>query len=99
MRLLWIQAVGFLGTVLFFLSYQCRSSQKLFRVQFVLYLYYTVHLLLLGAVTGGISYVLNTVRSLCLSSTSCRQRSRILRTPGRIFNKKGLIERSGENLP
>ncbi len=70
MRLLWIQAVGFLGTVLFFLSYQCRSSQKLFRVQFVSYLCYTVHLLLLGAVTGGISYVLNTVRSLCLSSTS-----------------------------
>ena len=30
------------------------------------YLCYTVHLLMLGAITGGISYVLNTVRSFCL---------------------------------
>lgn len=66
--LLLIQAVGFLGTILFFLSYQCKSNKMLFRVQFVSYLCYTVHLLLLGAITGGISYILNTVRSLCLSS-------------------------------
>ena len=64
----FIQGIGFLGTVLFFLSYQCKHNNTLFRVQFVSYLCYTVHLLLLGAVTGGISYVLNTVRSFCLSS-------------------------------
>ena len=63
-----IQAIGFLGTILFFLSYQCKSNKMLFRVQFVSYLCYTVHLLLLGAITGGISYVLNTVRSLFLGS-------------------------------
>lgn len=63
-----IQAIGFLGTISFFLSYQCKSNKNLFRVQFVSYLCYTVHLLLLGAVTGGISYVLNTVRSFCLGS-------------------------------
>ena len=34
----------------------------------VSYLCYTVHLLLLGAITGGISYLLNTVRSFCLGS-------------------------------
>jgi len=63
-----IQAVGILGTVLFFLSYQCKSNKNLFRVQFVSYLCYTAHLLMLGAVTGGISYILNTVRSFCLGS-------------------------------
>ena len=63
-----IQAIGFLGTILFFLSYQCRRNQNLFRVQFVSYLCYTAHLLLLGAMTGGISYCLNTVRSFCLGS-------------------------------
>ena len=64
------QAVGLLGTALFFLSYQCKSNKSLFRVQFVSYLFYTTHFLLLGAITGGISYVLNTVRSFCLGSKS-----------------------------
>ena len=53
-RFLLIQGIGLFGTVLFFLSYQCRNNKSLFRVQFVSYLCYTVHLLLLGAVTGGI---------------------------------------------
>ena len=63
-----IQAIGIAGTIVFFLSYQCKSNRNLFRVQFVSYLCYTVHLLLLGAVTGGISYTINTVRSFCLGS-------------------------------
>lgn len=63
-----IQAIGFLGTIIFFLSYQCKSNKDLFRVQFVSYLLYTIHLLMLGAVTGGLSYILNTIRSLCLGS-------------------------------
>ena len=65
---LFIQGIGILGTLLFFLSYQCRQNKNLFRVQFVSYLCYTTHLLLLGAITGGISYILNTVRSFCLGS-------------------------------
>ena len=64
----FIQAVGFLGTILFFLSYQCKSNKSLFRVQLLSYLCYTAHLLMLGAFTGGISYILNTVRSFCLGS-------------------------------
>ena len=68
MESIFIQAVGFLGTILFFLSYQCKHNQQLFRVQFVSYLCYTVHLLMLGATTGGISYILNTARSFCLGS-------------------------------
>lgn len=63
-----IQMIGILGTLLLFLSFQCKSNRNLFRVQLASYLCYTTHLLLLGAVTGGISYVLNTVRSFCLSS-------------------------------
>jgi len=68
MHFILIQAIGIVGTVLFFLSYQCKSNKNLFRVQFVSYLCYTMHLLLLGATTGGISYILNTVRSFCLGS-------------------------------
>lgn len=65
---LLIQSIGFLGTILFFLSYQCKSNKMLFRVQFISYFCYTIHLLLLGAITGGISYILNTLRSFCLAS-------------------------------
>ena len=65
---IFTQAVGLAGTVLFFLSYQCKSNKALFRVQFGSYVLYTTHFLLLGAVTGGISYILNTLRSFCLGS-------------------------------
>ena len=68
MKFIFVQGIGILGTVLFFLSYQCKRNKNLFRVQFVSYLCYTAHLLMLGAVTGGISYILNTVRSFCLGS-------------------------------
>lgn len=63
-----IQGIGFAGTIAFFLSFQCRTNRNLFRVQLLSYLCYTTHLLLLGAYTGGISYVLNAVRSVCLGS-------------------------------
>ena len=63
-----IQAIGLIGTVLFFLSFQCKSNKNLFRVQFLSYLFYTVHLILLGAITGGISYIINTFRSFFLGS-------------------------------
>lgn len=60
--------IGLIGTVLFFMSYQCKRNKNLFRVQFLSYLFYTIHLILLGAITGGISYILNTIRSFCLGS-------------------------------
>ena len=63
-----IQAVGIVGTALYFISFQCRKNRNLFRVQFLSYLFYTVHLLLLGAVTGGASYMINLFRSFCLGS-------------------------------
>ena len=78
MKFILIQAIGILGTVLFFLSYQFKSNKTLFRVQFISYLCYTVHLLMLGAITGGISYVLNTVRSFCLGSKNTFLKSRTM---------------------
>ena len=75
-RYLLIQAVGLVGTALFFLSFQCKSNRSLFRVQFLSYLFYTAHLLLLGAVTGAVSYLVNTLRSACLGSGRAFLRSR-----------------------
>ena len=63
-----IQGAGLAGTVLFFVSFQCRSNRNLFRVQLLSYLFYTVHLMLLGATAGAVSYVINACRSLCLGS-------------------------------
>ncbi|MGN0673999.1 MAG: YgjV family protein [Anaerovoracaceae bacterium] len=71
-----VQAIGFVGTILFFASFQFKENRTLFRVQFFSYLFYTTHLLLLGATTGAISYVINTVRSICLGSSSKLLRSR-----------------------
>ena len=65
---MWIQLIGVAGTLLFFLSYQCRNNRNLFRVQLLSYLFYTAHLLLLGALTGGVSYMINTLLSFCLGS-------------------------------
>ena len=68
LRYILVQAIGLVGTALFFVSFQCRENKRLFQIQFLSYLLYTIHLLLLGAVTGGISYIINTVRSICLGS-------------------------------
>ena len=54
---MWIQLIGFLGTILFFVSFQCKNKKNMFKVQFLSYLFYTTHLFLLGAYTGGISYI------------------------------------------
>lgn len=35
MRFLLIHGIGFLGTILFCVSYQCKNNKTLFRVQFV----------------------------------------------------------------
>ena len=67
-RLLLIQAVGLVGIATFFLSFQCRNNRRLFLVQFLAYVFLSAHMLLLGAVTGGISYIINVLRSACLAS-------------------------------
>ena len=61
-----------------FASYQCKNSKNLFRVQFLSYLCHTTHLLLLGAITGGISYIINTIRSFSLGSKWAFLRSKAM---------------------
>ena len=78
MKNIGVQIIGFCGTLLFFSSYQCKDNRKLFRVQFVSYLVYTLHLMLLGAVTGGVSYIINTFRSFCLGSRWKFAKSRMM---------------------
>lgn len=74
-RYIIIQGIGLIGTVLYFVSFQCKENRNLFRVQFFSYLFYTTHLMLLGAISGGVSYIINVIRSVCLGSSSKRAHS------------------------
>lgn len=67
-KFLFTQLLAILGAVLYFLSYQCKDNCKLYAMQFLSYLFYTVHFIILGALTGGLSYILNLARSLFLAS-------------------------------
>lgn len=95
---IWVQAIGFVGTALYFVSYQCRKNRTLFTVQFLSYLFYTIHLFLLGADAGAISYILNIVRSLCLASGNKFLKSKqmcviicVLQLASLIFTWSGFI--------
>lgn len=67
-KYLIIQFIGLLGTGLYFASFQFKDNKRLFTVQIFSYLFYTTHLFLLGAITGGLSYILNLARSVFLAS-------------------------------
>ena len=67
-KFLFTQLLAILGAVLYFLSYQCKDNCKLYAMQFLSYLFYIAHFIILGALTGGRSYVLNLARSLFLAS-------------------------------
>lgn len=67
-KFLFTQFLALLGAVLYFLSYQCRDNRKLYTTQFFSYVVYTAHFIILGAMTGGLSYILNLARSLFLAS-------------------------------
>lgn len=63
-----VQLIGFVGIALFLLSFQCKKNRSLFTVQSLAYLFYALHFILLGAVTGGINQIINILRCLCLAS-------------------------------
>lgn len=63
-----IQLIGLLGTGLFLISFQVKSSKSLFRIQCIAYICYTVHFFMLGDLTGAISKIINMTRSFCLGS-------------------------------
>ena len=66
-KFIFAQFLAFCGAVLYFISYQCRDNRKLYMVQLFSYLFYTVHFFVLGAETGGISYILNLAGSIFLA--------------------------------
>jgi len=68
MKFFFIQAIGLLGTIIYFVSFQCRDNKKLFKYQLLSYVFYVIHMLLLNAYTGCLSYLINAFRSYCLSS-------------------------------
>ena len=65
---IFVQIIGLIGTCFFFLSYQFKNNKTLFRVQLISYIFYTIHFILLGAITGAASYATNLLRSFFLSS-------------------------------
>lgn len=66
-KFFFTQALALIGALLFFLSYQVKDNRKLYAMQFFSYVFYTIHFLILGAFTGGISYIINLARSLFLA--------------------------------
>lgn len=67
-KFLFTQFLAILGAVLYFFSYQFRDNRKLYAMQFFSYVVYTAHFIILGAMTGGFSYILNLARTLFLAS-------------------------------
>lgn len=65
---LFVQLIGMIGAGIYFLSYQFKENQKVFRIQFFAFVFYATHLLLLGAVTGAIVSFASLFRSSFLSS-------------------------------
>lgn len=69
-KLLIIQTIGFIGTFFYLISFQFKNNKTLFRAQFISYIFYSLHFFLLGAFTGGLSYLVCLTKSFCLSSNN-----------------------------
>lgn len=63
-----IQIIGLIGTGFYFLSYQYKDTKTLFKIQFISYALYTIHFLLLGAVTGAACYAIDVLKCYFLFS-------------------------------
>ena len=70
--------IGFIGTFFYFISFQFKNNKTLFRVQFISYIFYSLHFFLLGAFTGGLSYLVGLIKSFCLSSSNKKLHSKIM---------------------
>ncbi|HBD65123.1 MAG TPA: YgjV family protein [Clostridiales bacterium] len=60
------QLVGFIGTGAMFFSYQCKNSRKLFFMQMMSNVAYTVHFLMLGAISGSLNILISMLRNFVL---------------------------------
>lgn len=63
-----IQIIGFAGTAAYLVSFQFKKNRHLFMMQALGYVFYFTHYYLLGALTGGFSYLTNLLRSILLAS-------------------------------
>lgn len=75
---LFIQLLGFVGTGLYFLSYQYKDNRKLFKIQYISYFFYVSHFFLLKAYTGSFSYLVNLIRCHYLSRNNHRSDARTI---------------------
>ena len=68
LKFILIQGLGIVGAGIYFLSYQFKGNKKLFRTQMFSFICYSLHFILLGAITGALSNLVNLLRSYFLSS-------------------------------
>lgn len=68
-----VQAIGFLGVLFFFLSFQMKTNKSLFVMQTLGCLTFSAQFILLGAFSGCLSLLINVVRNLILTRyNSCK---------------------------
>ncbi len=60
------QLVGFVGTGIMFLSYQCKDSGKLFLMQMLSNIAYILHFFMLGAFSGSLNLLVSLLRNFVL---------------------------------
>lgn len=64
---LLIQAIGFLGVLFFFISFQMKTNNSLFIMQTLGCLTFSVQFALLGALSGCLSLLINIIRNMMLT--------------------------------
>lgn len=67
MREIVTQAIGFLGVLFFFLSFQTKTNRSLFVLQTLGCLTFSVQFILLGALSGCLSLLVNITRNIMLT--------------------------------
>lgn len=68
-----IQAIGFLGVLFFFISFQTKTNKSLFVMQTLGCLTFSIQFALLGALSGCLSLLINVVRNIMLTKyNDCR---------------------------
>lgn len=76
-----IQAIGFLGVLFFFISFQVKSNKGLFAMQTLGCITFSIQFALLGALSGCLSVLINVLRNLMLTKYND---SRLVRWKGWI---------------
>ena len=67
MRMLIAQGIGTVATAIALMAFQCKDTKKLYLMQFFSNLLFTLHYLVLGAMTGLLLNGMGTIRLVLLS--------------------------------